>query len=247
MATAQEIASAVTTALTASQVNSVSLKLPKFWAKDPSLWFAQVEKQFTSKNITTSQTKFDHVVAILEPSIASLVRPNILTPSATPYETLKTAILSRCRPSKEQRIRQVLQIESLGDRRPTELLADLQCQLDDINSGDFLKSLFLERLPSSVRMHLMVSNKTDLNELAALADELVDNVEQTMPSSMNVSETPLTATLSELQEEISAIRKDIKTKSGTTTVATTQEHCWYHRKFGKKANKCTGPPCQFPN
>lgn len=255
MATSAEIATAVTTAINTSNVNSVSLKLPKFWSQDPKMWFVQVEKQFSLKNITSSSTKFDHIVANLDNDVAGKVRSAIITPAATdPYKKLKDLILARCRPSKDQRMRQALQVDALGDRKPSELLSDLERQLDDVDSGDFLKTLFLERMSSNIRMHLIASHKTDLYELAQLADDLFDinidppnicvvNEESKDPGSV----APAIST-NELVSEISALRREVaasKKHDNTSTTTSNQEYCWYHRRFGKKATKCN-EPCHFP-
>ena len=83
--------------------------------------------------ISVSSTKFNHVVASFDQSVARLVRSGIMTPDARhPYKPLKQAFLARCRPSKDQHIRQVLQGVSLGHRKPTTLLQDLRCRLDDV-------------------------------------------------------------------------------------------------------------------
>ena len=101
----------------------------------------------SSKNITVSSTKFNHAVASLDPSVARLVGSANMTPDAIdPYKTLKQSILARCRLSKDQRIRQVLQGDSLGDRKPTILLEDLRCLLDDVQCGNILESLFVDKI-----------------------------------------------------------------------------------------------------
>ena len=67
-----------------------NLKLPEFWAKEPSLWFVNAESQFANKGITTELTKYQHAVAALPVDVASRVKDELLSPNATtPYTALK--------------------------------------------------------------------------------------------------------------------------------------------------------------
>ena len=101
---------------------AVSLKLPDFWPSDPKLWFAQAEALFTAQNVTQEKTKFGHVVCVLPARYASEVSDIILRPPEQPYKVLKAELTKCVCPSKRQRLQQLLHVDDLGDRKPSQLL-----------------------------------------------------------------------------------------------------------------------------
>ena len=87
----------------AGHVAAIQIKLPPFWPKDPALWFAQIEAQFTTRGITVSKTKFDYVVSSLSPEFATEVRDLLLQPPPEqPYETLKRELTNRTSLSEQR-------------------------------------------------------------------------------------------------------------------------------------------------
>ena len=106
-----------------SAVGAVSLKLPPFWPNNPTLWFAQVEAQFLTRQATTKDTRFVYVVGSLQTEIAQEVRGlRIAPPALEAYTKFKTELIRRTSASEQKRLHQLLISEKLGDRKPSQLL-----------------------------------------------------------------------------------------------------------------------------
>ncbi|XP_039297828.1 uncharacterized protein LOC120354551 [Nilaparvata lugens] len=109
------------------EVHRVSIKLPPFWLDKPRLWFLQAESQFTLSNIVNEITKFHHVVSQLDQRMAAEVEDVIANhPLLNPYTFLRDKIIERLSASEEQRIRQLISTEELGDRKPSQFLRHIR-------------------------------------------------------------------------------------------------------------------------
>lgn len=158
-------------------VAALSLKLPQYWPEDPQLWLAQVNSRFAVARITSQSQKFNHLVSALPPEIATELRDLIVSPPATaPFDTLTSELIKRTTMSEQRRL-QLLQSEELGDRKPSQLLRRLQQLLGEKEATfdqALLRELFLQRLPTSVRMVLATANGLSISQLAQLADSVMD-------------------------------------------------------------------------
>ncbi|XP_037515832.1 uncharacterized protein LOC119393080 [Rhipicephalus sanguineus] len=162
-------------------VSAVSLRLPQYWERNPTVWFLQVESQFHISRVTSQLQKFHDVVSALPPAAAEEVsdipvsfRTNL---PAAPYDELKAALLDRTAASERTRIQQLLSTAELGDRRPTQLLRQMMQLLGSrahAMDSAVLRELFLQRLPSNVQMVLATASTIDLPSLAALADKVME-------------------------------------------------------------------------
>ena len=173
-------------------VAAVSVKLPEYWPLDPDIWFMQVEAQFSTKGITAELTKYNYIVAALQPEIAQEVRDILSSiPSSKPYETLKAELIKRTSESQQKRLKKLLQTEELGDRKPTQLLRRMQ-QLLGTNKLEpsILRQLFLQRLPQNVQF-VLASTSTSLSveELASLADNILDVAKPSFVASLSTPTT----------------------------------------------------------
>jgi len=94
-------------------------------------------------------------------------------PPATPYTALKHALLASHQLTDYQRVEQLHQVEAMGDRRPSELLAVmLEICPRGQDSSLFFQYLFIQRLPRELRILLGDDDHTDLRRLASRADKL---------------------------------------------------------------------------
>ena len=87
------------------------MKLPAFWLDKPTIWFAQAEAQFALAYINTELTKYYHVISQLDVRTATEVEDIISNPSAElPNTSLRQKLIERLFTSKEQQVRQLLQL-----------------------------------------------------------------------------------------------------------------------------------------
>ena len=209
---------AATSAATAAVAN-VSVKLPPFWPSDPEVWFVQVEAHFTTRRITAQKTRFDYVIASLSPEVATEVRDLILKPpEGTSYSVLKEQLTKRTAASEQRRIQQLFNAEELGDRKPSQLLRHMQQLLSDrasVTDSTFLRELFLQRLPSNVRMVLAsTSATTSFEELAELADKIAEVAAPTIAATTTPPSSPqLLTELQQLRTEVRQLKNSVRTLS----------------------------------
>ena len=157
-----------------ANISKVAVKPPPFWVADPSLWFAQLESQFSLASITVDDTKFHYVTSAIAPETLHVVRDLILNPPANnKYDTLKQRLIEHHAESEESKIRRLLQGIELGDQRPTQLLTRMRSLAGKSVGDTLLKSLWLARLQVQVQGILAALNE-DLNQLASTADKITE-------------------------------------------------------------------------
>ncbi|XP_065055346.1 uncharacterized protein LOC135683893 [Rhopilema esculentum] len=198
-------------------VHAFALKLPPYWPNDPIVWFAQVEAQFLTRNITSQSTKFAYVISSLQPDIAQEIRDILISPLPTnPYEVLKSELIKGTSASEQKRFNQLLISEELGDRKPSQLLRRMRQLLGDNNlENGILKRLFLQRLPQNIQLILASTPDTvQLDELALLADKILE-VAPPQPSIASISPSPVDSSVA---KEIYDLRNQVN--SLTTQLAT---------------------------
>ena len=74
------------TASVANAVAAASINLPKMWLEETELWFARAEATFAQKNITREDTKYNHVVGLLDAKQAGWVNDILTENPAQPQQ-----------------------------------------------------------------------------------------------------------------------------------------------------------------
>ena len=198
-------------------VQAVALKLPPFWPNDAIVWFAQVEAQFETRNITSQKTQYAYVISSLPPDIAQEIRNLLMSlPPTNPYNVLKNTLVKCTSASEQKRLHQLLISEELGDRKPSQLLRKMRQLLGDrtLEEG-ILRQLFLQRLPTNIQVILTSSPDTvSLEDLSLLADKTLE-VASPMPSVAAMNPIPKTTsdfnkTITELQNQICQLTTQVQ-------------------------------------
>ncbi|CAH4034451.1 unnamed protein product [Pieris brassicae] len=243
-------------------INSVSVKMPPFWPDEPVLWFAQMESQFTLANITADTTKYNYVVSNLDYKYVSEIKDIIKNPPTTDkYISLKTELISRLSSSQE-RVRQLLTHEDIGDRKPSQFLRHLQNLAGPEIPDDFIRSIWSSRLPTNIQVIIASQPKSSLDSLASLADAVTDVMCQ--PQINHVASPhdeikELRNCVAELTKQVAALSTSTSRRPrsrsgqrayesrrrsyshGRSRDVSTSGVCWYHRTFKENATKCRAP------
>jgi hypothetical protein len=261
-----------------AEVSRVAVRLPPFWPERPAVWFAQAEAQFTLAGISSERIKFCHVISQLDHRYAAEVEDIITSPPERgPYSLLRTELVRRLSPSTEQRIRQLLTVEEIGDRKPSQFLRYLRGLAPDV-SDNVIRSVWTSRLPRNIQSFLAGQNEDNL-EAAALCADRISSVE-VQPALASVGQSTedgaLRQEIADLSRQVAALSagqnrlhdrfKELdpnprdrgpspkysrpafnSRRSSSRSPSrddTTSSVCWYHRRFGARAQNCT-PPCCY--
>lgn len=249
----EQVAMAASTTQQSCEVFRVGVKPPVFCKEQPDLYFIQMESQFAVSGVKTDDTKYHHVVSSLEPQyllqIADIIRN---PPQQGKYEAVKKALIVEYTDSDQKKLRKLIREIELGDLKPSQLLKRMKDLAGDKMSDEALKSLWMERLPESIRAIIAIVDG-DSVKMAAQADKMMEM--QNFASIATIqSSSPLQVEIENLRKEVAELRlsrqqnssrssfRDRSSQRGNSKVRF--PFCKYHYRYGDKARKCI-EPCQF--
>ncbi|XP_071044410.1 uncharacterized protein [Parasteatoda tepidariorum] len=148
------------------ELSRVAFKAPIFWEAEPELWFHQLESQFVIAGITTDETKYHCVVSALNSMALSSIRDIIRNPpKSNAYERLKAKIIETFSQPESVQLKLLLQDLQLNEKRPSQLLLEMQNLSYQKLNNDILHTLWQQRLLVHVQQILSVC-KDPINEQA---------------------------------------------------------------------------------
>ena len=234
-----------------NEVHAVTLRLPEFWIKSPEVWFARVESQFGTKGITQDQTKYDYVVSALDINTADEVQSVLLNPPAVnKYDTLKRALIKTFGKSQAQKDAELLNLNGLGDKRPTALMRKINALNDDPQT--LKRALFLLNLPADIRSILAGHNIENTEELAEAADRIWETrttgIQQISVAQSNTHGDTMNPSVEAVSsnQRFKQNSRSLHQKTSNSTSRPTAHSlvCYYHQRFGPDARQCQ-PGCKF--
>lgn len=249
-----------------TEISTVAqIKMQAFYESDPELWFLVIESHFESRKITKEKSKYLHVVGNLNCATATQVKDVIKTPfTEGHYEKLKAALISIYAESSTEKFRKLISNAEIGDQKPSQFLHHMKSLADTSITDDFIKKLWIQRLPSTIRAVLSASND-NLDNLAKMADQMWEVSDKFAISSIKTEENSsalekivnaiekLTNKINALERKEHVSRRNVtpqrsrsysKGKRERNNSNSEHELCWYHFKFGDSAKKCR-EPCKF--
>jgi hypothetical protein len=188
----------------------------------------------------------DHVITALpEAVIISVVDLlETFTPdSEDSYTRLKERLLGKFTPSKWQLLNQLVDHPDLGDRKPSTMMDEMLALLPvGEPASELFQTLFLRRLPLSMREHLGTEDFEDAREMAERADQIWAARATGSSTVAAVGRQPRGRSSSP-----AAHRRQPATDNRAPREQPDHGMCFYHAKFGSKASKCEAPCSQAGN
>lgn len=208
-------------------------------------------------------SKYSYVIEHLPFHVAEQVQDLILNvPQSEPYRTLKEGVLKRCGHSEKAKLHELFNGVSLAGRPPSQLLRYMRALLGSKRmDDDILKQLWMDKLSRNAVSILVSIDDRPLDELADIADKIVESQQptdsvvaqmsttQSTPTDVHTMLQQITANLAALtsnqnQYKNRSHRQRSPSRPYPRSADTTHGMCWYHSNFGEKARKCVAP-CSF--
>lgn len=251
---------------------TVSSRIPEFWCDKPRLWFVQTDAILGPQKLS-DESKYNLVIAKLGKEVIQQVSDILLKPPETKkFEALKSRLLQVYEESEIRQFQKLLSEMELGDQKPSQLLRKMRDLARDKIPDDTLSIMWQGHLPASVRAVLTVTDVKNLDNLATIADKVMETTRPQQISEIRSSTTSSSDTALILAEiaKLNLRINDIESKKSTfrngrhsfrrarSRSASRRRNmsrrtpddadwlCSYHYRYRHRAKKCI-EPCAWKN
>ncbi|XP_041983281.1 uncharacterized protein LOC121736264 [Aricia agestis] len=153
---------------------SIGSRIPEFWKDNPRLWFYQVEAILAPQKTSDANKYFMCVAKLNKDAIQQVADILANPPQQNKYEALKNRLLQIYEESEARQVKKLISEIELGDQKPSQLLRRMKELARGKIEDETLKILWQGHLPSSVQAVLAVTSTSNLEELAGIADKIMD-------------------------------------------------------------------------
>lgn len=250
---------------------ALSMRIPPFWRDKPRLWFFSFEAATADQRKSQAQLAQMVLTQLDKQDIEQIADLLYKPPETGLYNALKDRLITAYEESDSQQFQKLLSEMELGDQKPSQLLRRMRNLARDKVPDSTLQLLWTTHLPSHVSSVLAVSesfsSKTKLDDLALLADKMMERTAQVSAVSTTPAAIPSPAAMTshpDTQFLVNEIRKlsleiaELKSRpqyenrrwnrqrssSRSRSHSRKAQFCYYHRRFGDDARKCD-PPCTY--
>ena len=149
--------------------NVVAVKMPQFLETAPASWFSILEANFHIKKISTEETKFFHLIAVLPPEIVSKLGMKLEEKNDSATKETVINIYERTKPELFSKLIN----ETTISGRPSHYLQELTSIASKVGVGeDLVRHQFINALPSAISPVVAAQKDLTVQQLGTLADEL---------------------------------------------------------------------------
>jgi hypothetical protein len=225
-------------------VNTENVKLQPFDINQPALWLRQAESIFRRKHITQQIDRYDILLAHLPTNVLVAVADIINTvedDTADAYNRLKARLLSTYGKTDWELATALYDHPGLGDNKPSHLMNSLLSMLPPGESpGVLFLTLFMRRLPTYIRDQLATLPSRDPQQLALHADKIWTSHGGATAAINQLTAAAVVPTPSTSRPGTPGRRQSPSPRR----TASPGRWCFYHKKFGDRAQRCQ-PPCSY--
>lgn len=249
---------------------SVVSRIPEFWRDQPRLWFLQFEAVVNAQK-QGDDYKFNMVMARLQKEEVKQIGDILAAPPEDgKYIALKNRLIDCYEESEKTKLQKLISNTDLGDQKPSQLWRRMKELANGNIKDNMLKLMWLRQLPHSVTSVLAATEELSMEKNTQIADRIHENINDAEVSSINKQEATvndctekriasIASQIENMQINIEALTNKQHSNRWHNTQrnvhtsrfrprSSSREHyrrnnglCFYHKKFGRQAYKCTAP------